>query len=167
VETERTQDDDIVEVEKDFRLAMRNVAAPVSVVTTYADGVPFGTTVSAFDSLSMRPPMMTIALQVGSFLLGHLTIGAPLGVNVLAHHQESLAVRFAQRLDDRFADVDWSLVDGAPQLADHHSWIALTVREMVRGGDHVVVVGDVIGAEQGHGRPLTYHDRIFGTHDPL
>lgn len=151
-------------VEQDFRSAMRHVAAPVSVVTTQVGDVPVGTTVSAFDSLSMDPPMMTVALQVGSRLLSHLTIGLPLGINVLTHEQEALALRFAARDDRRFDGLTWRLTDGAPELADIHAWIGLRVREMVRGGDHVVVVGDVISARQGDGRPLTYHDRTFGTH---
>lgn len=151
-------------VDKDFRLAMRNVTAPVSVVTTFVEGRPLGTTVSAFDSLSMEPPMMTVALHVNSFLLGHLTIGLPLGINVLGHEQEDVAMRFATRSDDRFDGVSWTLTDGAPELAGIHAWIGLRVRELVRGGDHVVVVGDVVGARQGVGRPLTYHDRTFGTH---
>ncbi|MFT4286182.1 flavin reductase family protein [Nocardioides sp.] len=153
-------------VEQDFRLAMRNVAAPVSVVTTLVGGEPLGTTVSAFDSLSMVPPMMTVALQDTSFLLSRLTVGAPLGINVLTADQEELAIRFAKRAEDRFVGVDWTLVDGAPRLPEVHSWIALRVNELVRGGDHVVVVGDVVGAARGLGRPLTYHDRVFGSHRP-
>ena len=153
-------------VDLDFRHAMRNVAAPVSVVTTYVAGHPLGTTVSAFDSLSMEPPMMTVALQVGSFLLSKLTIGVALGINVLRAEQQPLAIRFASRGQDRFAGVSWTLVDGAPAFPDTHAWIGLRVREMVRGGDHVVVVGDVVGASQGSGRPLVYHDRVFGTHLP-
>jgi len=154
-------------VDKDFRLAMRNVAAPVSIVTTYVDGEPLGTTVSAFDSLSMDPPMMTVALQDGSSLLAHLHVGSTIGINVLCEAQAELAGRFARRGDDRWRDVVWELDQGAPAIAGSHAWIALTVNEMVRGGDHIVVVGDVIGARQGTGRPLTYHDRVFGTHQAL
>ena len=45
-----------------FRDAMARVAAPVTVVTTSVDGVPTGTTVSAFASLSITPPMVLLAL---------------------------------------------------------------------------------------------------------
>ena len=48
-------------VEKNFRAAMSHVAAPVSIVTSVVDGVPWGTTVSAFASLSMDPPMLLIS----------------------------------------------------------------------------------------------------------
>lgn len=146
---------------------MRNVAAPVAIVTAYADGEPLGTTVSAFDSLSMDPPMMMVALQLDSLLLSRLTIGGPFGINVLSDAQQPLAVRFALRGVNRFEGIAWELVDAAPQFADVHAWIGLTVREMVRGGDHVVVAGDVVSARRGVGHPLVYHDRVFGRHLPL
>ena len=39
-----------------FREVMAGVATPVAVVTGLEDGLPHGTTVSAFSSLSMNPP---------------------------------------------------------------------------------------------------------------
>lgn len=153
-------------LERDFREAMRHVAAPVSVVTAYVDGTPHGTTVSAFDSLSMDPPLMTVALQRSSRLLALVAPGTRLGVNVLSSTQASTAMRFARPAADRFAGLDWTLVDGAPRLPRVHAWIALEVRTLVPAGDHVVVIGAVIAAGPGTGRPLTYHDRLFGTHAP-
>lgn len=153
-------------LERDFRRAMRVVAAPVSVVTACADGVPVGTTVSAFDSLSMHPPLMTVALQRSSRLLPRLAAGTRLGVNVLGSTEASTALRFARPGRDRFSGIEWSLVDGAPRLPLTHAWIALEVRDLVPAGDHVVVVGEVVAAERGTGCPLTYHDAVFGTHLP-
>ena len=152
-------------LEGDFRRAMANVAAPVSVVTTDVGGTPVGATVSAFDSLSMQPPLMTVALQRSSRLLSWLTTGARLGVNVLGSTQAAVAMRFARHDLDRFAGVTWSLVDGAPRLEGTHAWIVLDVLERLPAGDHVVI-GAVVSAERGIGAPLTYHDRIFGTHRP-
>jgi flavin reductase (DIM6/NTAB) family NADH-FMN oxidoreductase RutF len=145
---------------------MRNVAAPVSVVTTFVDGQPRGVTVSAFDSLSMQPPMMTVALQDTSSLLNDITVGLALGINVLRSDQENLATRFATHGEDRFAGLDWTMDLGAPRLRHVHAWFGVRVREAVRGGDHVVLVCDVLSAAQGGGRPLTYHDRMFGSHRP-
>ncbi|MEW1954380.1 flavin reductase family protein [Terrabacter sp. NPDC080008] len=153
-------------LERDFREAMRHVAAPVSVVTACVDGTPHGTTVSAFDSLSMDPPLMTVALQRSSRLLALVAPGTRLGVNVLSSTQASLAMRFARAAADRFAGLDWTLLGGAPRLPRVHAWIGLEVRSLVPAGDHVVVIGAVVAAEAGTGRPLTYHDRLFGTHLP-
>ncbi|MFT4009510.1 MAG: flavin reductase family protein [Nocardioidaceae bacterium] len=152
------------ELQASFRAAMGNVAAPVAVVTTHAGGVPHGTTVSAFASLSMTPPMLLVSLQHASHLLSLLDVGTRFGVNVLAAHQSALASRFATRGPDKFTDVPWVLNDGAPALLDTHAWVALRVARLVRAGDHTLVLGDVVNARTGHEAPLTYHRRSFGTH---
>ncbi|GAA1748359.1 flavin reductase family protein [Aeromicrobium alkaliterrae] len=147
-----------------FRGAMANVASPVAVVTALDDGVPHGTTVSAFCSLSMEPPMLLVSLDVGSSLLRHAAVGRTLGVNVLSAAHDQLALRFAQRGVDRFGDLDWFVLDGAPALADVHAWVAVEVERLVPAGDHVVVLGRVMSAAAGTHRPLTYWQRSFGSH---
>ncbi|HZP14764.1 MAG TPA: flavin reductase family protein [Nocardioides sp.] len=153
-------------VEKNFRAAMSHVAAPVSIVTSIVDGTPWGTTVSAFASLSMDPPMLLISLQHDSGLLARISDGSILGVNVLSSTQSELALAFARKDRDRFTSTPWTLVDGAPQLQDIHAYVAVKVVRMVTGGDHVVVFGDVIDAATYETQPLTYHRRLFGTHAP-
>jgi flavin reductase (DIM6/NTAB) family NADH-FMN oxidoreductase RutF len=156
------------ELQTAFRAAMGNVAGPVSVVTTHAAGKPAGTTVSAFVSLSMEPPMLLVSLMRGSHLLSLLTVGSTVGVNVLGAHQHDLATQFTGRHDERFRGVDWVLLDGAPALEGAHAFVSLRVARMVPAGDHVLVLGDVVHAvAEAHdepGTPLTYHRRSFGTH---
>lgn len=153
-----------VVLQKAFRSAMGNVAAAVSVVTTFHDGGPHGTTVSAFSSLSMDPPMMLVALDNTSKLLATLSVGSVLGVNVLAAHQDQIAVRFAGKGDDKFLDIPWDTEDGAPALRDRHAWIALTVERLIVVGDHTLVLGAVEAADARDAAPLTYWQRTFGTH---
>jgi flavin reductase (DIM6/NTAB) family NADH-FMN oxidoreductase RutF len=143
---------------------MANVAGPVSVVTTHAAGKPAGTTVSAFVSLSMEPPMLLISLMRGSYLLSLLSVGATLGVNVLGADQAATASQFAGRHDERFTGIPWVLLDGAPALCEAHAWIAIRVARLVPAGDHVLVLGDVVNATSDEGTPLTYHQRSYGTH---
>ncbi|MRJ75105.1 flavin reductase [Aeromicrobium sp. SMF47] len=153
-------------LQKSFRSAMGNVAAAVSVVTTFHDGGPHGTTVSAFSSLSMDPPMLLVSLDNRSNLLAKLEVGSRIGVNVLAAHQEQVAMRFAGKGDDKFLDVPWQLEDGAPALRERHAWVALTVERLVVAGDHTLVLGDVEAADSTDAAPLTYWQRTFGTHTP-
>ncbi|MFO6454530.1 MULTISPECIES: flavin reductase family protein [unclassified Aeromicrobium] len=152
------------ELERAFRSAMGNVATGVAVVTTLADGRPHGTTVSAFQSLSMEPPMMLFSLGNRSVLLERLRVGARVGVNVLAAHHDQVALRFSRSGGDKFADLAWRLEDGAPALPDRHAWVSLRVASLVPGGDHTVVLGDVLTASAASGAPLTYWQRTFGTH---
>jgi flavin reductase (DIM6/NTAB) family NADH-FMN oxidoreductase RutF len=154
----------VLRLQETFRDAMAQVAAPVSVVTTYAGGQPYGTTVSAFASLSMTPPMLLVSLQDSSHLLSLLRVGSAVGVNVLGAGQTDVAGRFAARREDKFAGVPWTFAHGAPVLSDTHAWVAMQVARLVPAGDHVLVLGDVVDAACGDDRPLTYHRRAFGTH---
>lgn len=151
-------------LQKSFRSAMGNVAAAVSVVTTFHDGGPHGTTVSAFSSLSMDPPMLLVSLDNTSNLLSKLEVGSRFGVNVLAAHHDQIALRFAGKGEDKFLDIPWELEDGAPALRDRHAWVSLTVDSLVVAGDHTLVLGLVEAADARDVAPLTYWQRTFGTH---
>lgn len=153
-----------VVLEDEFREAMGHVASPVAIVTTYVDGTPYGTTVSAFLSLSMRPPMLLVSLDNRSSLLRWLRVGSVIGANVLASGQSDLASLFSTRGVDRFAAIGWELVDGAPALTDTHAWVAARVESLVTAGDHTLVLADVLGARSDTREPLTYHRRTYGTH---
>jgi flavin reductase (DIM6/NTAB) family NADH-FMN oxidoreductase RutF len=147
-----------------FRKAMGQVAAAVAVVTALDDDGPHGTTVSAFASLSMEPPMLLVSLGAQSTLLSRLRIGSVVGVNVLAAHQDQVALRFATKGADRFGGVRWRVEDGAPALADRHAWVTMSVSRLVEAGDHTLVLGDVRTAETSPNSALTYWQRTFGTH---
>jgi len=147
-----------------FREVMAGVCTPVTVVTTFSGGRPLGTTVSAFASLSMAPPMVVVSLDRRSDLLAALGEGTRLGVNVLGSTQAELAGGFARKGVDKFGGVDWHLESGAPRLDGSPGWLACVVSRLVDGGDHVLVLADVRQAETEPGPPLTYHARTFGTH---
>lgn len=156
-------------VRQDFKQAMGSVAAAVAVVTTLVDDEPHGTTVSAFASLSMTPPMMLVSLDNGSNLLAGLHPGKILGVNVLSAHLDDVAMRFAGKLRgaQKFDGIDWEVRDGAPALLDRHAWVSLRISRLVEAGDHTIVLGDVVAAQSSASVPLTYWQRTFGTHRPF
>lgn len=147
-----------------FRGAMASVCAPVSVVTAMAGDRPHGTTVSAFTSLSLSPPMILVSLDESSELLSHIRCGLIFGLNVLHSDQAALAAGFARKGDDKFSGISWTLERGVPRLDDCAAWLACSVQRMVRGGDHIVVFGHVLSAAHAPAAPLTYYQRRFGTH---
>jgi flavin reductase (DIM6/NTAB) family NADH-FMN oxidoreductase RutF len=147
-----------------FRAAMAGVCTPVSVVTTVEDGRPHGTTVSAFASLSMTPPMVLVSLDNGSDLLAIVQRTGNFGLNVLAYGQSALALRFAKKGPEKFSGAAWSAECGAARLDGVAAWVACTVGQIVEGGDHRVLLGNVVAAEAAEIEPLTYHARTFGTH---
>src|ERR1700758_4373873 len=103
--------------ENAFRDLMAAVCAQVTIVPAAEDG-PFGTTVSAFASLSLRPPMVVVALDRSSDLLAMLRVTGRFGVNILNSRQHLVAVRFAGKGGDKFRDVGWTETDGLPRLND-------------------------------------------------
>ncbi len=152
-----------------FRDVMASVASPVAVVTALDGSRPHGTTVSAFASLSLTPPMVLVSLDERSRLLAVVRRSGRFGLNVLGAHQADLASVFACSGPDKFDGVDWSPSGGLPRLPDTAAWVAAEVADCVDAGDHTVVLAHVTAAEPGEGslKPLTYHRRTFGTHTPL
>lgn len=150
-----------------FRTVMAAVCTPVSVVTAMAGDRPHGSTVSAFASLSLNPPMVLVSLDLGSDLLRHIRHSRAFGLNILHDGQSALATSFARKGDDKFNGVSWVLQAGVPRLTGCAGWLGCTVERLVDGGDHVVAFGRVIDAGHAAAPPLTYHQRQFGTHRAL
>ncbi len=150
--------------DQDFRDLMAAVCAPVTVVTTVDDDGPHGTTVSAFASLSLHPPLVSVALDQRSALLARIQQTGRLGVNVLGSADDELARRFASGGTDRFAGVGWSLAQGLPRLDGAAGWAACELRQVVDGGDHRLLIALVGHAESYPVPPLVYGHRTFGTH---
>lgn len=148
---------------EEFTAALAGVCTPVSVVTSHHEGRPHGTTVSAFCSLSLEPPMVLVSLDRSSDLLAMVTDSGRFGVNVLAHDQDELARGFARKGADKFDGVEWDLHLGVPRLAGAATWLACRVEQLIEGGDHLVAYGLVEHAESTPGDPLLYRNRAFGT----
>lgn len=148
-----------------FRELMGRVCAPVTVVTTVAeDGSPYGTTVSSFASLSLQPPMVTFALGRESTLLRHVQAARRVGVNVLADGQDHVATAFAGRHGNKFDGVSWREDAGLPRLDGAGAWLVGRATQLIDGGDHVLVLAEVLASDVADLAPLVYVRRTFGTH---
>jgi len=151
-----------------FREVMAAVCTPVSVVTSMSGQLPHGTTVSAFAALSMNPPMALVSLDRTSDLLTVIQTTGLFGLNVLGSDQSSLALTFARKGGvAKFAEVPWEKDTGVPRIVGADGFLACLASRFVEAGDHLVILGDILAAHTVHGRPLTYHRRIFGTHIEL
>lgn len=135
----------------EFRTVMAAVCTPVSVITALDGDRPHGTTVSAFASLSLEPPMVLVALDLGSDLLALVRRTGRFGLNVLSAAQSGLAEVFARKGADKFAGVRWTDDGGLPRLDATAGWLACEVDTLVPG----------------ELPPLTYHRRLYGTHTAL
>jgi flavin reductase (DIM6/NTAB) family NADH-FMN oxidoreductase RutF len=140
---------------------LASVPTPVTVVTALHRGRPHGTTVSAFSSLSLEPPLIVVSLDRGSELLSILHETGRFGVNVLHEGQAEHALSFARKGADKFAGVEWDGHGGLPRLPEATAWLACRAKELFPGGDHVLVTGLVEDAERSELPPLVYRERNF------
>lgn len=149
-----------------FRAVMAAVCAPVTIVTTTgAAGEPRGATVSSFTSLSLDPPLVSVAFDRRSTLLAEIQATGRFGVNVLGQGQDDLATRFATRGADRFdGDTAWFTDGGLPRLRDAAAWVACDLERTVEAGDHLQLFGLVTALGRTELAPLVYAHRTFGTH---
>jgi flavin reductase (DIM6/NTAB) family NADH-FMN oxidoreductase RutF len=149
-----------------FRTVMASVCAPVTIVTTTGPGGrPCGATVSSFTSLSLDPPLISVAFDRRSSLLADILAAGRFGVNLLGQGQDDLAVRFATRRADRFtADTAWFTDRGLPRLCDAAGWVACELDRTIEAGDHLLLFGLVTALSSTQLPPLVYAHRTFGTH---
>lgn len=151
-----------------FRETMAAVCTPVAVVTGLDGDLPHGTTVSAFASLSMHPPMVLVALDRASELLALIRRTRRFGLNLLGGGQADLARRFATKGGAaKFAGVPWERHAEVPRIPGSAGFVGCTVAGLAHGGDHLIVLGNVVAAETTGDLPLVYHGRAFGTPVPL
>jgi 3-hydroxy-9,10-secoandrosta-1,3,5(10)-triene-9,17-dione monooxygenase reductase component len=139
---------------------MSSVPTAVTVVTSVGEEGPAGATANAVASLSLDPPLMLVCLDRGSRTLAALRSSGRFAVNVLGSGDETLARAFASKAPhpEKWAGVEWSESDGMPRLAGALAWIGCELRDLLDGGDHVIVTGavlDLAHAEETH--PLLFH----------
>jgi len=149
---------------RELRDVFGTFATGVTVVTAVrADGEPVGTTANSFTSVSLDPPLILWCLSVKSRSISAFSPGAPFSVHVLAHDQRDLATHFAQSGRERF-DVDpyWRENPQPPRVAGVLSRLDCRVHSSFLGGDHWIIVGEVLATERAAGEPLVFHAGRFG-----
>jgi flavin reductase (DIM6/NTAB) family NADH-FMN oxidoreductase RutF len=149
-----------------FRAAMGLLPTGVTVVAASGPGGPAGATANAVCSLSIEPMLMLACLDRGSRTLLAVQAANRFGISVLHVGQEQIARAFATKapVADKWEGVAWSERDGIPAIDDSLAWIACELRDVIGGGDHVIVTGEVRDLAVGEGDPLVFSD---GEYRPL
>ena len=142
-----------------FRRALGGYPTGVTVVTAVGPNGPSGATANAVNSLSLEPPMMLACLDRGSRTLTSARAAGRFGVNALAAGQEALARRFSGKHPEpsKWEGVEWFESEGCPRLPDALIWVACELRDLIDGGDHLILTGNVLEADSREGRPLIFH----------
>lgn len=142
-----------------FKEALAHWPSGVSIVAYRGDDRRIiATTVSAFTSLSVDPPLVLFALGANATVLPFLRQDTRFGISVLAAGQRRLASIFADPFPvgpDPFPHT------GDPVIPDALVGLGCTVAELRPGGDHRIVIARVRDATIRSGDPLIRYMRQY------
>ncbi len=131
-----------------LRDALGCFATGVTVVTCVdGDRGPTGLTVNSFTSVSLEPPLLLVCLHKMAASSTALISASNFAINVLQTEQQPASITFSTRVEDRFGTTPWSCGEaGAPILKDSLCVFECERFALYDGGDHHILVGQVIKA---------------------
>ena len=78
-------------------------------------------------------------------------------VNFLGEDQEEISRRFATKGVDKFAGLPWREgSNGAAVLEGVIAYVECKITQCLDGGDHTIVIGEIINASASGDRPLLF-----------
>lgn len=143
-----------------FRNTIGLFATGVTVVAVEVEGQIYGMTANAVASVSLEPMLVLVCVQKDAHLMGFLPRAGGFSINILSEQQQDLSSYFAHMWPDPepppFAFTSWL---GGLRLEGAIGAIACRTREFLEGGDHWIVVGEVIGLYRAENpaNPLLYY----------
>jgi 3-hydroxy-9,10-secoandrosta-1,3,5(10)-triene-9,17-dione monooxygenase reductase component len=143
----------------EFRNALGAFATGVTIVTTRdGEGAPTGVTASSFNSVSLDPPLVLWSLANTALSRDVFCTSGHFAIHVLAESQEALSNRFARSGEDKFANVAYSNgLLGSPLLDEYAAVFECRTKYQYEGGDHIILVGEVVNFERHDVAPLLFH----------
>jgi flavin reductase (DIM6/NTAB) family NADH-FMN oxidoreductase RutF len=161
----------------DFREAVSRFATGITVVTCLVDGVDHAMTANAFASVSLEPLLVLVCVERDSRFHEAISATEFWGVSLLTTEAERTARWLATKGRPLLGQLDEVPHHASPKAAVawlDDSMAALECRtiEIVRAGDHDIVLGEVIALENSQGaegsegaqgveRPLLYFRRGY------
>lgn len=138
----------------------------MTVITALDEDQPLGFTAQSFSSVSLDPPLISVCPSRRSMTWPRIDRAGAFCANVLSSDQEGVARSFAIRDGDRFAGVDWAPAPatGSPVLAGVLAWVDCRVHAVHEAGDHLIVLGRVVGlgTDEGGRTPLLFYRGGYG-----
>ncbi len=154
-----------------FKLAMRRLAATVTIVTAGREGWRFGMTATAVTSVTATPPTLLICINRSASIHDIIVETKGFCVNILGTHHADLVGPFGGGAEGeaRFGHGAWSHRDGGlPFLDDAQASLFCAVRQTVEYGSHSVLIGEVLSVHLSDAiAPLLYQNGGLAASSPL
>ena len=142
-------------------------ATGVTIVTTKDEDQLHGMTVNSFTSVSLQPTLVLICLTTGARTTAAIENRGWFVVNILSEQQAALSNHFARPHENHYAGISYTLNEhDLPVLPDCVGHMVCRVHRIDPGGDHVIVIGEVIKFEFGDAAPLLFARGAYGALAP-
>lgn len=148
--------------DRDLRDALGRFVTGVTLVTTQTAQGPLGITANSFSSVSLDPPLVLWAPARKSSRFPAFEAAEYFAIHILGTDQRDLAERFARSGGD-FAGIETtSGHGGTPLIAGCAARFECRHAAGHDGGDHLIVVGEVLRLVERDVAPLIYHRGAYG-----
>ena len=151
-----------------LRRAMRAWTTGVAIITSIYQDQQYGMTVNSFTSISLDPPLVSVALKQLTHTHVLVAKSGMFSVTILSAAQRALSDRFAGKLPDikdRFDGVQTETISlDSPVFKDGMAYFDCRVIHSMPVGENTLFVAEVLDARgEGEGEPLVYHNRVYWT----
>ena len=150
-----------------FRYVLGQYPTGVTLITaTHPDGSPIGMVVGTFSSVSLDPPLVSFMPDVRSSSWPKIRDAGSFCANILTSAQQDVCRAFARKEEHRFSASRWSDTEtGSPRLDGAAAWVDCTIEDVIRAGDHDIVIGRVtsLGVGDADGLPLLFLRGGYGS----
>lgn len=138
----------------DFRAVMARFATGVTVMTCDLAGEPHGMTANAVSSVSLDPLLVLVCVGRDTEMSPLVRDAGNFALSILPAETQALSNHFADGSRPsgtaQFQSVETHrAVTGAPLLSGALGWLDCQVWKIHDGGDHDIVVGEVVAAGTG------------------
>src|SRR5690349_2380386 len=149
-----------------FRYVLGQYPTGVTLITAARNDEPVGMVVGTFSSVSLDPPLVAFMPDVRSSSWPKIREAGSFCANILTAGQQDVCRAFARKEDNRFSASEWSTTDtGSPRLHGAAAWVDCTIDDVIRAGDHDIVLGRVtsLGVGDAEGLPLLFLRGGYGS----
>ena len=138
------------EFQDEYRKTIGRFTTGVTVLIAERDGLLRAMTANAVSSLSLEPTQLLICPSKQSRFSEVMAVGAHFTMSILGDHQEDVSNFYARSPED-LEDAElpceltpWESCKNVPRLSDCIAALGCRVHAMHEGGDHWIVVADVL-----------------------
>jgi len=149
-----------------YRAVMRHLPTGVAAICAEDPETagPAGLIVGTFQSLSLDPALVTFSVARTSSSWPKVARARWFSVSLLANGQQAVCKALSSKAADKFQSITWSKSKfGTPHIEGSLGWIDCVVREELDGGDHVLIIADVLEMQAADGEPLVFHGGRLGS----